>query len=132
MTPWKFLNIYQRVHLLLRKRTLTWDFKRWGTIIIDLKFWSDNLCENVHNISLEDKKRIENDEIIDLSETFEVEVQPTLDLSIKPNGTIKVVQQNQVKEAKMIEMILVFTLKDKKVWRRFIEKVKFIEEFVEH
>ena len=69
----------------------------------------------MHNISLEDKKRIENDEIIDLSETFEVEVQPTLDLSIKPNSTIKVVQQNQVKEAKMIEMILVFTLKDKKV-----------------
>lgn len=35
--------------------------------IIYLKFQFDNLCENVHDFSLEDKTNIEDDEAIDLS-----------------------------------------------------------------
>ena len=62
--------------------------------IIDLKFQYDNLCENVHIISLEDKTSVEVDEVIDLYDIFKEEEQPTLNLRIKPNKRIEVVQQN--------------------------------------
>lgn len=65
----------------------------------------DEIIENVHVVFLEDKTSVEDDEIIDLSKTFK-EVQHILGLSIKPNCTIKIVQQNQVEEVEMINMIL--------------------------
>ncbi len=72
-----------------------------GTIIIDLKSQSENLCKNVHDVSLEDKSSVEDDQS-DLSEIFKKDIQPTLGLSIESNNTIKVVQQNQVEEVEMI------------------------------
>ena len=44
---------------------------------IDLKFQSDNLCANVHDVSWENKTSVEDDEIFDISENFK-EDQPTL------------------------------------------------------
>ena len=38
--------------------------------IIDLKFQFDNLCANVHDVSLEDKTNVKDDEVIDLSKFF--------------------------------------------------------------
>ena len=46
-------------------------------------------CDDVES-SLFTSTKVEDDNIIDLSETFNVEVQPTLDLSIEPNSTIKI------------------------------------------
>ena len=63
---------------------------------IDLKFQFDNLCEKMHDVFLEDKTSIEDDEVIDLSKVFKEEVQPTLDLNIESNSVIEFVQQNQV------------------------------------
>ena len=50
--------------------------------IINLKFQYDNMCENVHNVSLEDKTSIEDDEMFYLFGIFKEEEQPTLDLQI--------------------------------------------------
>ena len=102
--------------------------------ITDLKFQSNGLCENVHDVSLEDKTNVEHDEIIenvhvvfledktsveddeiiDLSKTFK-EVQRILGLSINPNCTIEIVQQNQIEEVEVINMILLICVKAKKV-----------------
>ena len=38
--------------------------------IIDLKFQCDNLYENVHDVSLEDKTNVKDDDVIDLSKFF--------------------------------------------------------------
>ena len=44
--------------------------------------------------------KVEDDEIIDLYNTFKEDVQTTLAFSIELNGTIEFVKQNQVKETK--------------------------------
>lgn len=41
------------------------------------------LCENVDDVSLEDKTSVEDDGIINLPEIFKEEVRPPLDLSIE-------------------------------------------------
>ena len=38
--------------------------------IIDLKFQPDNLCQNMHDVSLDNKIIIEDDDVIDLFEIF--------------------------------------------------------------
>lgn len=85
-----------------------------GTIIIDLKSQSENLCKNVHDVSLEDKSSVEDDQS-DLSEIFKKDIQLTLGLSIESNNTIKVVQQNQVEEVEMIEIVLLIHIEDTKI-----------------
>lgn len=47
--------------------------KRKGTICYWFKVQFDNLCENVHAISLWDKRSIEDDKIIDLSKILKEE-----------------------------------------------------------
>lgn len=74
----------------------------------------DEIIENVHVVFLEDKTSVEDDEIIDLSKTFK-EVQRILGLSINPNCTIEIVQQNQIEEVEVINMILLICVKAKKV-----------------
>ena len=102
--------------------------------IIDLKFQSDKLSENVHDVYLEEKTSVEDDEIIDLSEFFKEDEQPHLDLSIKPNNTTKVVQQNWVEETKMIEMVLSILIEDKKIMLEedLIEKVNLMGDTLSH
>ena len=58
--------------------------------ITDLKFQSDNLSENVHDVSLEDKSSVKDDKTFDLFGIFKEE-QPTLDMCIDSNSTIKFV-----------------------------------------
>lgn len=89
--------------------------------IIDLKFQHNNLCDNVHDVSLEDKTSIKDDEIIESYEIFKEEVQPTLNLRIKPNSRIEVVQQNKVEEVEMIIMVLSIYIEDKKVVVRSVQ-----------
>ena len=60
--------------------------------IIDLKFQSDKLFENVHDVYLEEKTSVEDDEIIDLFDFFKEDEKPHLDLSIETNNITKVVQ----------------------------------------
>ena len=88
----------------------------------------------MHDISLQDKTSVENEEIIDLFEMFKEEVVPTLDLSIEPNSTTNVVHQNQVEEAKMIEMFLPIYIEDKEIVLEedLIEKMKFIGKYIDH
>ncbi|KAH9718181.1 retrovirus-related pol polyprotein from transposon RE1 [Citrus sinensis] len=102
--------------------------------IIDLKFQSDKLSENVHDVYLEEKTSVEDDEIIDLSEFFKEDEQPHLDLSIKPNNTTKVVHQNQVEETKMIEMVLYILIEDKKIMLEedLIAKVNLMGDALSH
>lgn len=70
--------------------------------------------KNAHDVSLEDKTRIEDEKIIDLFEIFK-EVQPILDLIIAPISTIETMQQSQVEKAKMINIIMYIHTEDKKV-----------------
>ena len=102
--------------------------------IIDLKFQSDKLSENVHDVYLEEKTSVEDDEIIDLSKFFKEDEQPHLDLSIDPNNTTKVVQQNQVEETKMIEMVLSILIEDKKIMLEedLIAKVNLMGDALSH
>lgn len=51
-----------------------------------------NLCENVDDVSLENKIIVEENGIINVLEIFKEEVQPPLDLSIESNSTIEVVK----------------------------------------
>lgn len=68
----------------------------------------------MHEVSLEDKTSVKDDES-DLSEIFKEDIQPTLGLAIESNNTIKVVQQNQVEEAEIIEMVLLIHIEHKKI-----------------
>ena len=57
--------------------------------------------------SLFKSMKVEDDNIVDLSKTSKEELQLTFNLQIKPNNTIKSVQQNQVEEAPaIIDMIM--------------------------
>lgn len=61
MPRWKkFVPLYMLKKCLVLQRKKV-------KFIIYLKFQFDNLCENVHDFSLEDKTNIEDDEAIDLS-----------------------------------------------------------------
>lgn len=113
--------------------------------IIDLKFQTGNLCENVHDVSLEDKSKnlhdvsledktsVEDDEFFNLSGIFDEVEQPTLDFYIEPNNTIEDVQKNQVEEVEMIVMVLPIHIEEKKIVleENLIENVKFIGERIE-
>ena len=101
--------------------------------IIDLKFQSNNLCENVHDVSLEDKTSVEDDEIFYLSGIFDEVEQPTLNFCIEPNSMIEDVKQNQVEEVEIIKMVLLIHIEKKKIVLEddFIENVKFIKERIE-
>ena len=101
--------------------------------ISDLKFQSNNLCKNVHDVSLEDKTNVEDDEIFYLSRIFDEVEQPTLNFYIEPNSTIEDVQQNQVEEVEIIEMVLPIHIEEKKIVLEddLIERVKLIEERIE-
>lgn len=101
---------------------------------IDLKFWPNNLCENVHDVSLKDKTSVEDDMIIDLFEVFKEEVQHNLNLSIEANSMIEFVQQNQVEEIPaMINIIMSIHIEDKKVIieKDLAAKIKLICENIE-
>lgn len=117
---------------MLRKNTYARCRKKRKLFFIDLKFQSNNLCENVHDVSWENKTSVEDDEIFDISESFK-EDQPTFDLHIKSNSTKEVMQQNQVEEAEMIEMVLFIHIEDKKVVLEedLIENVKLVGERIE-
>ena len=87
--------------------------------IIDLKFQSNNLCENVHDVSLEDN--VEDDETIDLSKIFKEEVQPTHNLSIKPSRVIEIARQNQIEETlATLTRLCLSTLKIRKLFMKNI------------
>lgn len=92
-----------------------------------------NLCENVDDVSLEDKIIVEENGIINLLEIFKEEVQPPLDLSIESNSTIEVVKYNKVEEVEIINMVLPIHIEDEKVVLKedLIEKVKFVGEHIE-
>ena len=70
--------------------------------IINLRFQSDKLFENMLDVSFEEKTSIEDDDIIYLSDIFKEYIQPTLNLSSEPTSTIEVVQQNQIEEVELI------------------------------
>ena len=86
----------------------------------------------MHDISLEDKINIKDDDVIDLSGIFKEE-EPTLDLCLEPNKTFKVVQQNQVELPKVIEIVLPIHIEGKKIVLEedLIVKVKLIGERIE-
>ena len=72
--------------------------------------------------SLFKSMKVEDDNIVDLSKTSKEELQLTFNLQIKPNNTIKSVQQNQVEEAPaIIDMIMPIHVEEirlflKKIW----------------